>query len=432
MELNDEPKEFSNEQQMARVVSSFMVHRSCSQLQPHLPAQQLLQPYLSTSDLTDLRRNFQVASCDDPQLMSQLESRLEAIPSIERYRCINHLQKRIGTGNVHSPANNRGHHLDRQENPEAFIDNNLPAHSSDFRHHTNLSYNCQSIGSLQKNSSQHIAQLNYPSQNTISHEVPKNNMTFFDELDFERHNNNSKPKNTLLFLPENTVSGIGMRSVNELASILPENFSSSPNANESFMPSLSPKKNIKKERCENDQLTSLFEPPPPTHNNTSTSPRDNNESLFTQSQLDNAWLLLQNLNHTLTGKTNNETCPVKKEADSLGTVLVDTRPSSVHSLSSDTGASSAQTKAPIRSQSESWSCMPAISHASASSSKDPSYLEKRRKNNESAKRSREARRKRENLLAMRVLELEEENRQLEAKLAMCLEALQHWRRKLFV
>jgi hypothetical protein len=50
--------------------------------------------------------------------------------------------------------------------------------------------------------------------------------------------------------------------------------------------------------------------------------------------------------------------------------------------------------------------------------KDPSYWEKRKKNNESAKRSRDIKRTKEEQLSMRVIYLEQENLQLRTELGM--------------
>ncbi|XP_076273260.1 uncharacterized protein LOC143204557 isoform X2 [Rhynchophorus ferrugineus] len=54
----------------------------------------------------------------------------------------------------------------------------------------------------------------------------------------------------------------------------------------------------------------------------------------------------------------------------------------------------------------------------AEKSKDPEYIEKRKKNNEAAKRSREARKAREDELAIRVAYLEQENMKLKFQLAL--------------
>lgn len=51
-------------------------------------------------------------------------------------------------------------------------------------------------------------------------------------------------------------------------------------------------------------------------------------------------------------------------------------------------------------------------------SKDVSYWEKRKKNNESAKRSRDARRMKEEQIAMRVVYLEQENLQLRTEVSL--------------
>ncbi|XP_035827169.1 protein giant [Aplysia californica] len=55
---------------------------------------------------------------------------------------------------------------------------------------------------------------------------------------------------------------------------------------------------------------------------------------------------------------------------------------------------------------------PSPSEAKASPNRDPAYLEKRRKNNESCRRSREARRSDKEVLALTVASLEEENVEL--------------------
>lgn len=64
-------------------------------------------------------------------------------------------------------------------------------------------------------------------------------------------------------------------------------------------------------------------------------------------------------------------------------------------------------------------------------SKDPAYLEKRRKNNESAKRSREARRTKEELMAFRVIGLEEENMKLRAEICLLDKELDELRSRLY-
>ena len=50
--------------------------------------------------------------------------------------------------------------------------------------------------------------------------------------------------------------------------------------------------------------------------------------------------------------------------------------------------------------------------------KDKTYWEKRKKNNDSAKRSREARRMKEEQIAMRVVYLEQENLQLRTEVSL--------------
>ena len=62
---------------------------------------------------------------------------------------------------------------------------------------------------------------------------------------------------------------------------------------------------------------------------------------------------------------------------------------------------------------------------------DPAYLEKRRKNNESAKRSREARRTKEEMVALRVVTLEEENMRLRAESSLLEKELDELRHRLF-
>lgn len=74
---------------------------------------------------------------------------------------------------------------------------------------------------------------------------------------------------------------------------------------------------------------------------------------------------------------------------------------------------------------------PGCSEMKADPSKDPSYLEKRRKNNESAKRSREARRSKEELVALRVITLEEENMKLRAEITLLDKELEELRTRLF-
>ncbi|GFN84312.1 thyrotroph embryonic factor [Plakobranchus ocellatus] len=62
---------------------------------------------------------------------------------------------------------------------------------------------------------------------------------------------------------------------------------------------------------------------------------------------------------------------------------------------------------------------------------DPVYLEKRRKNNESAKRSREARRTKEELVAFKVINLEEENMKLRAEIRLLDKELDELRTRLY-
>ena len=62
---------------------------------------------------------------------------------------------------------------------------------------------------------------------------------------------------------------------------------------------------------------------------------------------------------------------------------------------------------------------------------DPAYLEKRRKNNESAKRSREARRTKEELVAFKVINLEEENMKLRAEIRLLDKELDELRTRLY-
>ena len=59
-----------------------------------------------------------------------------------------------------------------------------------------------------------------------------------------------------------------------------------------------------------------------------------------------------------------------------------------------------------------------MSEGSGSGSKDESYWDKRKKNNESAKRSREARRMKEEQIALRVVYLEQENLQLRTEVSL--------------
>lgn len=63
--------------------------------------------------------------------------------------------------------------------------------------------------------------------------------------------------------------------------------------------------------------------------------------------------------------------------------------------------------------------------------RDPAYLEKRRKNNESAKRSREARRTKEELVAFKVINLEEENMKLRAEIRLLDKELDELRTRLY-
>lgn len=64
-------------------------------------------------------------------------------------------------------------------------------------------------------------------------------------------------------------------------------------------------------------------------------------------------------------------------------------------------------------------------------SMDPCYQEKRRKNNESARRSREARRSKEELIAFRVISLEEENMKLRAEISLLDRELDDLRMRLY-
>jgi len=63
------------------------------------------------------------------------------------------------------------------------------------------------------------------------------------------------------------------------------------------------------------------------------------------------------------------------------------------------------------------SISPSQSPSSTLDTKDSSYWERRRKNNEAAKRSRDARRAKEDELAIRAAFLEQENVQLKCELA---------------
>ncbi|XP_005104258.1 D site-binding protein-like [Aplysia californica] len=74
---------------------------------------------------------------------------------------------------------------------------------------------------------------------------------------------------------------------------------------------------------------------------------------------------------------------------------------------------------------------PSPSKSKADPNKDPAYLEKRRKNNESAKRSREARRSKEEMVALRVVTLEEENMKLRAESSLLEKELDELRHRLF-
>ena len=57
-------------------------------------------------------------------------------------------------------------------------------------------------------------------------------------------------------------------------------------------------------------------------------------------------------------------------------------------------------------------------HTVPEAHKDGSYWEKRKKNNDSAKRSRDARRMKEEQIAMRVVYLEQENLQLRTEVSL--------------
>lgn len=63
---------------------------------------------------------------------------------------------------------------------------------------------------------------------------------------------------------------------------------------------------------------------------------------------------------------------------------------------------------------------------------DPSYWEKRRKNNESAKRSREARRAKEERLGMKLVELEHTNMKLRIQREQLQNEIESYRRALGV
>ena len=62
-----------------------------------------------------------------------------------------------------------------------------------------------------------------------------------------------------------------------------------------------------------------------------------------------------------------------------------------------------------------------------SENKDPFYWEKRRKNNESAKRSREMRRTKEEHVTLRAFYLEQENTQLKSQLSVLREEMEKLR-----
>merc|ERR1712193_122266 len=64
--------------------------------------------------------------------------------------------------------------------------------------------------------------------------------------------------------------------------------------------------------------------------------------------------------------------------------------------------------------------------------KDEKYWDKRRKNNQAAKRSREARRSRENQISMRASFLEKDNAMLKEELLTVKEELQSLREKLLL
>jgi hypothetical protein len=67
-----------------------------------------------------------------------------------------------------------------------------------------------------------------------------------------------------------------------------------------------------------------------------------------------------------------------------------------------------------------------------SGGKDPSYLERRRKNNEAAKRSRDARRAKEEEVALKACLLEEENKQLRIELASLKQEIGRLKQLLFM
>jgi hypothetical protein len=67
-----------------------------------------------------------------------------------------------------------------------------------------------------------------------------------------------------------------------------------------------------------------------------------------------------------------------------------------------------------------------------SGGKDPSYLERRRKNNEAAKRSRDARRAKEEEVALKACLLEEENKQLRVELASLKQEIGRLKQLLFM
>ncbi|GFR78537.1 thyrotroph embryonic factor [Elysia marginata] len=93
-----------------------------------------------------------------------------------------------------------------------------------------------------------------------------------------------------------------------------------------------------------------------------------------------------------------------------------------------TGCSSSDAVSPGTSSDTAKS---AVNGADNPKERDPAYLEKRRKNNESAKRSREARRTKEELVAFKVINLEEENMKLRAEIRLLDKELDELRTRLY-
>ncbi|KAH9494502.1 hypothetical protein Btru_042277 [Bulinus truncatus] len=217
---------------------------------------------------------------------------------------------------------------------------------------------------------------------------------------------------------------------------------------------MTPNRNLLGSRSGSDPLSSLFDQPSPSpfNNNVhqSVAPPSNTShtsNSLPQYPLDPLGQYLMNssatsqhsdesLRSTMTSCANGlNLYKVKKEMDNQhGAFAGSLSPSSVHSPSSNTDRDDPDKLAMNLSTSDMSSPSASPRQATASgcgSSKDPSYMEKRRKNNESAKRSREARRRKEGLLAMRLVKLEEENIQLRAEVCLLDRELEDLRARLF-